>query len=63
MMQNNETDTAMNVIEVPRGECASVTLSGGTKIWLNAESKLIYPSQFTSKNRNDFSCIPTDKLT
>ncbi|MDR0542562.1 MAG: FecR domain-containing protein [Dysgonamonadaceae bacterium] len=47
----NEADTAMNVIEVPKGERVNITLSDGTQIWLNAESKLTYPSRFASKNR------------
>jgi ferric-dicitrate binding protein FerR (iron transport regulator) len=47
----NEANTAMNVIEVPKGERVSVTLGDGTKIWLNAESRLTYPSRFASKNR------------
>jgi ferric-dicitrate binding protein FerR (iron transport regulator) len=50
-MERNEADITMNVIEVPKGERANITLSDGTKIWLNAESKLTYPSQFTAKTR------------
>lgn len=41
-----------NVIEVPSGQRANLILSDGTKVWLNSESKFIYPSQFSEKNRN-----------
>lgn len=47
-----EKEPEMNTVEVPKGGHVSLTLSDGTKIWLNAQSKLIYPSHFTGKNRH-----------
>lgn len=46
-----ENTSAINMIETSKGEKASVTLSDGTKIWLNAETKLTYPSQFGEGKR------------
>jgi hypothetical protein len=40
-----------NTIFVPYGKSAQITLSEGTKIWLNAGSKLVYPAVFTSDIR------------
>lgn len=46
-----EREPEMNTVEVPKGGHASLILSDGTKVWLNAQSKLTYPSHFTGKNR------------
>lgn len=40
-----------NTIFVPYGKNAQITLSEGTKIWLNAGSKLVYPAVFTADIR------------
>jgi len=42
---------SMNVIEVPKGQRSAITLTDGTKVWLNAESRLVYPASFTPNNR------------
>ncbi|MBD1432501.1 FecR domain-containing protein [Sphingobacterium sp. DN00404] len=46
-LQNTDVVT----ISVPRGGKYQVTLSDGTAVWLNADSKLKYPIRFTPKSR------------
>lgn len=50
-IQDNNVN-AFNLIEVPKGQHVSLTLSDGTKVILNAESKLTYPSEFSGKERS-----------
>jgi transmembrane sensor len=42
---------AMNTMETPRGGTYYVELADGTKVWLNAASKLVYPSAFSGADR------------
>jgi len=42
---------ASNILFTPAGQRAQLTLQDGTTVWLNANSKLIYPSQFIGKER------------
>jgi transmembrane sensor len=46
-----ETLSGNNTLEVPFGKKTKVVLSDGTQIWINAGSKLTYPSQFGSSKR------------
>lgn len=48
----NKESVEINTIEVPKGQRASVILSDGTKVWLNSQSKLIYPAKFLSQKRS-----------
>lgn len=47
-----EEPSSMNMVEVPNGQRVSLTLSDGTKVWLNSHSKFTYPARFSSKNRD-----------
>ena len=46
-----ETLSGNNTLEVPFGKQTKVVLSDGTQIWVNAGSKLTYPSQFGAAKR------------
>lgn len=41
----------MNTLYTPSGQRACLVLQDGTEVWLNAKSKLVYPAQFTGKER------------
>lgn len=51
LLRSKKPSLAMNTIEVPVGQRASLLLSDGTKVWLNAGSTLSYPSAFGEKKR------------
>ncbi len=48
----SQKEMAYNTLVIPRGGEFFVELSDGTKIWINAESTLKYPVQFTGGERN-----------
>ncbi|MBO9571981.1 MAG: FecR domain-containing protein, partial [Chitinophagaceae bacterium] len=41
----------MNTMSTPRGGQYQLTLSDGTRVWLNAASSITYPTSFTEKTR------------
>jgi len=47
--EDSEITPAFNIISTARGEEYQVVLPDGSKIWLNAESSLKYPTSFKSK--------------
>jgi len=46
-----QKEVEMNQVIVPYGKNTSIVLSDGTRAFLNAGSRLIYPSRFTRKTR------------
>ncbi len=50
-VQNTSEDIKYNTLIVPRGGEYKITLSDGTKVHLNADSKLKYPVRFTGDTR------------
>ncbi len=54
-IEDTETGKAsLNQLIVPYGKMTSLTLSDGTKIWVNSGTKLIYPSVFEKNKREIF---------
>lgn len=50
-LEGNETTLSYNTLTVPRGTQYKLTLPDGTMVWLNAASRLHYPTAFVGKER------------
>ncbi len=51
VIEKEAADTSRNTIIVPRAGFYSLTLSDGTQVWINSESSLTYPVNFSGKIR------------
>lgn len=49
--QNKAEVVKMNEVIIPYGKKSQLLLEDGTKVWLNAGSKLAFPTKFTGKKR------------
>lgn len=49
--EREKADTAGNTLVVPAAHFFAVTLSDGTKVWVNANSELRFPSRFSGRER------------
>lgn len=48
---NDPGNSLMNTLIVPRGYLQTLVLSDGTKVWLNAESRISFPVRFNKEER------------
>ena len=51
---NQPDNSKMNEVVVPFGKKSQLTLEDGTKVWLNAGSRIAFPTKFTGKKREIF---------
>lgn len=51
LFEKSASTATSNTLFVPAGQRACLTLEDGTKVWLNAQSTLIYPARFGNKQR------------
>lgn len=48
---SKEEISKYNVLKVPKGKRSVLTFSEGTKVWVNAGTRVVYPAEFNSKER------------
>jgi transmembrane sensor len=48
---NPNSSPEINTLLIPYGSRSMITLADGTRVWLNAGSRLIYPTHFVNKTR------------
>jgi len=48
---NEDVRVQMNEVIIPFGKKSEISLADGTKVWINAGSRLAFPSKFTKKTR------------
>lgn len=51
LINENNDSAKMQTIFVPPGQRAELTLTDGTKVWLNAKTTFTFPDKFTANNR------------
>lgn len=49
--ENKSEEIAYNILTTPRGGQYQLTLADGSKVWLNAESSIRFPTHFIGKER------------
>lgn len=55
LSKTSQTDELkMNEVVIPYGKKSQLTLEDGTKVWLNAGSRMAFPTKFTGKKREVF---------
>jgi transmembrane sensor len=51
---NSADDSKMNEVVIPFGNKSQLVLPDGTKVWLNAGSRMAFPNKFSGKKREVF---------
>ena len=52
---NNKSSQSINTLSTAKGETYQVVLPDGSKVWLNAASKLSYPARFSASGKRKVS--------
>lgn len=54
IQKDTSKEDEYNQLIVPRGRRSQLVLSDGSRLWVNAGTRVVYPSNFTQKNREIF---------